>query len=136
MARFAKADLELPLAAAGFALLLLPLLFVLHMTLTYNVGFAYPLQHTIDSVLAANLVDGISPLLVLGGPLLAAALNTAAVLRVSVRTEEEHVVCTASIHRSPWNLAVLAVTGLLLATVITYLAGENLSCLTGAQSAC
>ena len=124
------------LAAIGFGLLLLPVLFVLHNTLTASVGLGYPLQSAIDSTFSTGLFDTIAPVLILGGPLLAVALNSAAIVRITLKRDGHDLVSTIRLRRSPWNIAVVAAAGLLLATITAYLIGENWQCLTGAQSVC
>ena len=74
--------LDRELAYIGFALLALPLLFVLHMTATYNVGLAYPLQSLVDAGFSSRPFELAGVLLLLGAPLLAAGVNLLAVLRV------------------------------------------------------
>ena len=124
------------LATIGFGLLLLPVLFVLHNTLTYDVGLGYPLQAAIETAFSTSLFDAISTVVILGGPLLAVALNSAILLRITLKRDRDDLVSTIRLRRSPWNLAVVAAAGLLLATVTAYLIFENWSCLTGAQAAC
>ena len=124
------------LATIGFGLLLLPVLFVLHNTLTYNAGLGYPLQAAIESTFPTSLFDAISPALILGGPLLAVALKSAILLRITLKRDGDDLLSTIRLRRSPWNIAVVAAAGLLVATVTAYLIGENWACLTGAQAVC
>ena len=128
--------LDRELAYLGFALLALPLLFVLHMTATYNAGLSYPLHSMVDGAFSSGAFGLVSVLLLLGAPLLAAGINIVAVLRVRFAREHGELVSTIRLRPSGWNLTVIAATGVLYVTVTLYLLAENWSCLTGAQASC
>lgn len=128
--------LDRELAYLGFALLALPLLFVLHMTATYNAGLSYPLQSMVDGAFSSGAFGLVGALLLLGAPLLAAGVNIVAVLRVRFSREHGELVSTVRLRPSGWNLSVIVATGVLYGTITLYLLAENWSCLTGAQASC
>ncbi|MCH7698865.1 MAG: hypothetical protein IH865_08010 [Chloroflexi bacterium] len=128
--------LDRELAYIGFALLALPLLFVLHMTATYNVGLAYPLQSLVDAGFSSRPFELAGVLLLLGAPLLAAGVNLLALLRVRFDRKDGELVSTIRLRPNAWNLTVVAATAALYATLMLYLLTENWSCLTGVQAFC
>ena len=128
--------LDRELAVLGFGLLALPLLFVLHMTATYNAGLVYPLQSPIDAAFSSTPFELAGTLLLLGAPMLAAGANLLAVVRVRITRERGDLVSTLRIRPSPWNLSVIATTAALYATFTLYLLAENWACVTGAQASC
>jgi hypothetical protein len=67
----------------------------------------------------------VSPFVFLGGLCLALGLNTYAVARVNVRREEGTLVSTVRIKLGLWDIAVAAVSILLLATLLGYVFLEN-----------
>jgi hypothetical protein len=124
------------LAYLGFGLLALPLLFVLHMTATYNAGLSYPLQSMLDGAFSSRAFEFVGTLLLLGAPLVAVSVNVLAVLRVRFAREHGELVSTVRLRPSGWNLAVIAAAGALYGTFVLYLLAENWSCITGAQVSC
>src|SRR5829696_7290773 len=108
------------LAVVGCVLLLAPLYFVSASLLEYGLGIGFlfdPGRRVVFNV--------VSPFVFLGGLCLALALNTYAVARVNVRREERTLVSTVRIKLGLWNIAVAAVSILLLATLLGYVFLEN-----------
>ena len=128
--------LDRELAYIGFGLLALPLLFVLHMTATYNIGLVYPLQSVVDAGFSSRPFELVGLLLLLGAPLVAAGVNLLAVLRVRFAREHGELVSTVRLRPSAWNLTVIAATSALYGTFVLYLLAENWSCIMGVQGSC
>jgi hypothetical protein len=67
----------------------------------------------------------VSPIVFLGGLSLALALNIYAVARLNVSWEDGTIVSTVRIKLGLWNIAVAAVSVLLLVTLVGYTFLEN-----------
>ena len=67
----------------------------------------------------------VSPVVFLGGLILALVLNACAVLRLNVGREEGVIVGTVSLEVRLWNIAVVAASLLLLVTLVGYIFAEN-----------
>ena len=116
------------LAFVGFVLLLAPLYFVSASLLKYGLGIGF----LFDPLEAFLSVDGrrvvfniVSPFVFLSGLCLALALNTYAVARVSVRREDQTIVSTVRLKLKLSNIAVAALSVLLLTTLLGYAFLEN-----------
>jgi hypothetical protein len=118
------------LAVVGCVLLLAPLYFVSASLLKYGlaIGFLFDPLGTFLSAPGRRVVFNVgSPLVFLGGLCLALALNTYAVARVNVRREEGTLVSTVRLKLRLSNIAVAAVSTLLLATLLGYVFLENVT---------
>jgi hypothetical protein len=115
------------LAVVGSVLLLAPLYFVSASLLKYGLGIGSlfdPLEAFL-SISGRRVVNAISPFVFLGGLCLALALNTYAVARLNVSREDGTLVSTVRIKPGLWNIAVAALSILLLATLLGYAFLEN-----------
>src|SRR5215204_3987119 len=116
------------LAVVGCVLLLAPLYFVSASLLNYGLGIGFlfdPLEAFLSIAGRRVVFNVVSPFVFLGGLCLALALNTYAVARVNVSREEGTLVSTVRIKLRLWNIAVAAVSILLLATLVRYVFLEN-----------
>jgi ABC-type uncharacterized transport system permease subunit len=68
----------------------------------------------------------VSPVVFLGGLVLALALNAYAVVRLNVGREDGVIVGTVRLETRFWNIAVAGVSLLLLVTLVGYFFAENL----------
>jgi hypothetical protein len=116
------------LAFVGSVLLLAPLYFVSASLLKYGLGVGFmfdPLEAFLSASGRRVVFNAISPFVFLGGLCLALALNTYAVARLNVRREEGTLVSTVRLKLRLSNIAVAAVSILLLATLMAYAFLEN-----------
>ena len=116
------------LAGIGFVLLVVPLFFVVSQVLKYELGIGFladPLEAFLADPGRAKIFDLLSPLLFLGGLGLALALNTYAVLRLDVDREDGTIVSTLRLEIKLLNIAVVAMSVLLLVTLVGYALLEN-----------
>ena len=116
------------LALIGCVLLLAPLYFVSASLTKYGLGIGFlfdPLEAFLSASGRRVVFNVVSPFVFLGGLCLALGLNTYAVARVNVRREEGMLVSTVRIKLGLWNIAVAAVSILLLATLLGYVFLEN-----------
>jgi hypothetical protein len=117
------------MAGVGFALLIAPMLFVAAALLKYGLGLGFlfdPLDKALmsdpDRLRVFNLV---SPVVFLGGLSLALMLNVHAVLRFNLRREDGTIVSTVRVEMKLANIAVVAMSSLLLGTLVGYFVLEN-----------
>jgi len=117
------------LARAGFALLLAPLFFVVASLLKYGLGVGLlfdPLESAfLSDPERLRVFNVVSPVVFLGGLCLALALNAFALLRLGVGREGSAVVGTVRLETKWVNVAVIAVSFLLLTTLVGYVFLEN-----------
>ena len=116
------------LAVVGFVLLLAPLYFVSASLLKYELGIGFlfdPLEAFLSVAGRRVVFNVISPFVFLGGLSLALALNIYAIARLNVSKEDGTIVSTVRIKLGLWNLAVAALSILLLATLLGYAFLEN-----------
>jgi hypothetical protein len=116
------------LAVIGFVLLLAPLYFVAASLLKYGLGVGFlfdPLEAFLSVAQRRDVFNLISPVVFLGGLGLALALNTYAVMRFNVSREDGTIVSTVRVRLGLLNIAVAAVSVLLLATLVGYAFLEN-----------
>jgi hypothetical protein len=116
------------LAVVGCVLLLAPLYFVSASLLKYGLGIGFlfdPLETFLSASGRRVVFNVVSPFVFLGGLCLALALNTYAVGRVSLRRERGMLVSTIRLRLRLSNIAVAAVSILLLATLLIYVFLEN-----------
>ncbi len=109
------------LAIVGAVLVAPTALFVTASILKYQLGVPF-LYDSLGG--AIEVMD--SPFVILGGLLAALALNLWPVLRVSVKREPDAFVGTVTVRPQVWNVAVLGLSTVLLATIMVYLVMENL----------
>jgi uncharacterized protein YjiS (DUF1127 family) len=117
------------LAGIGLILLAAPLLFVAASLLKYGLGIGF-LFDLLDEALLSDpenlrVFNLDSPLVFLGGLGLALLLSAHAVLRLNVGREDGSIVGTVRLEARFWNIAVMAVSLLLLVTLVGYLFTEN-----------
>ncbi|HEX5699063.1 MAG TPA: hypothetical protein VFX77_00325 [Rubrobacter sp.] len=118
------------LAVVGSMLLLAPLYFVSASLLKYGLGIGLlfdPLTVFLSTSGRWVVFNVVSPFVFFGGLGLALALNTYAVARLNVSREDGTFVSTVTLKLRLSNIAVAAVSILLLATLIGYLFLENLT---------
>ena len=110
------------LAGVGFALLLAPLFFVSASLLKYGLGTGVlfdPLENSIFSdPERLRIFNLVSPLMFLGGLILALALNAYATLRLNVSKEDDTIVSTVRLRIKLFNIAVTGVSSLLLVILV------------------
>jgi hypothetical protein len=119
---------ERRLAWAGLALLSAPLFFVAASLLKYELGIGSlfdPLEVFLSDPQRLRIFNLVSPVVFLGGLSLALALNAYAVLQLNVGREDGAVVGTVRLEARFWNIAVMAVSLLLLVTLLGYFFAEN-----------
>ncbi len=114
--------------AIGFVLLLPALLFVSASVLKYEVGVAFLYDNLgfFANPQSLPLYNTLSPALFLGGPLLAAALNIGAIMRLTIHKHGDSIVGTIDVKTRLLNIAIVATSSLLLMILIGYLIVENL----------
>ena len=118
------------LAVVGFVLILAPLYFVSASLMKYGLGIGFlfdPLESFLSAYGRRVVFDAVSPIVFLGGLCLALALNTYAVARLNVKREAGTLVSTVRIKLGLWNIAVVAVSVLLLVTLLGYAFLENIT---------
>jgi hypothetical protein len=118
------------LAGAGFILLLAPLYFVAASLLKYGVGVGFlfePLEYFLSEPGRRQVFNLVSPVVFLGGLGLALALNGYSFVRVGVGREDYAIVGTIRLEVKLANVAVAAVTLLLLGVLVGYVFVENLA---------
>lgn len=117
------------LAGVGVALLLAPLFFVSASLLKYGLGiglFFDPLDRAFMSdPERLRIFNLLSPLVFLGGLGLALALNVFAVVRLNISREDGTIVSTVRLQIKFLNIAVVAMSFLLLVALVGYAFLEN-----------
>jgi len=116
------------LAVLGLVLLLSPLYFVTASLLKYGLGIGLlfdPLEAFLSVAGRRVVFNVVSPFVFLGGLSLALALNIYAVTRWNVSREDGTIVSTVRIKLGLWNIAVAAISALLLVTLVEYAFLEN-----------
>ena len=116
------------LAVIGTLLLLAPLYFVSASLLKYGLGIGFlfdPLEAFLSVAGRRVVFNVVSPFVFLGGLSIALALNIYAIARLNVSREDGMIVSTVRIKLGVWNIAVAAVSVLLLATLVGYAFLEN-----------
>ena len=118
------------LAIIGFILLLAPLYFVAANVMQYQVGVPIlygPLEYLYSNPRIFDWFNILSPILFLGGLLLAILCNLVPIVRFSIRREADSIVSTITVDPHWLNLAVIGLSGLLLAILIGYVLVENIA---------
>jgi formate-dependent nitrite reductase membrane component NrfD len=114
--------------AVGFLLLIPVALFITASIFKYAVGI--PLLYEGLGFLAdprrLPWYNRVSPILFLVGPLVAAAVNLAAIIKLESRREDDRLVTTITFTPRRLNVAVAVVSLVLLALLVGYLLAENL----------
>ncbi len=119
---------ERRLVWAGLILLLAPLFFVTASLLKYELGIGVlfdPLEAILSEPGRRYVFNLVSPVVFLGGLILALVLNAYAVLRLNVGREGGAIVGTVRLEVRLWNILVVAVSLLLLVTLAGYFFAEN-----------
>ncbi len=117
------------LAGIGFILGLPPLLFVSAAVLKSWLGMGF-LFDPLDTFFNPNpqalrVFNLVSPVVFLGGLLLALILNLYPILDVKIRTENEALVGTVTVKAKLYNVAVAGLSSFLLTTLLLYAFVEN-----------
>ena len=86
-----------------------------------------PLESLLADPQRLHWFNLVSPVVFLGGLVLALALNAYAVLRFSVGRERDEVVSTVKLKMKLANIAVAAISFSLLVTLMSYVFLENLT---------
>jgi hypothetical protein len=121
---------ERRLAGIGLALLLAPLYFVSAALLKYGLGIGIlfdPLEAFLSDPERLKVFNLISPVVFLGGLVLALALNVYAVLRINVGREDGALVGNVRLDIKLLNIVVVAASSLLLVILVGYVLPENLT---------
>ena len=113
-------------AAVGMALLFTPALFVTASMLKYQLGVGF-LYDALAGIFSSRAFDRASPALLLGGLVMALALNVYAVADLSVRREQDAYAGRVRVARRVAHLIVIAGSALLLTVLLGYLVVENFS---------
>ena len=116
------------LAVVGLVLLLAPLYFVSASLLKYGLGIGFlfdPLEAFLSVAGRRVVFNVVSPFVFLGGLSIALALNIYAIARLNVSREDGTIVSTVRIKLGLWNIAVVALSALLLVTLVGYVFLEN-----------
>ena len=119
---------ERRLVWVGLILVSAPLFFVTASLLKYEVGIGFlfdPLDAFLSDPQRLRVFNLVSPVMFLGGLVLALGLNAYAVLRLNVGREDGAIVGTVRLEVRFWNIAVVAVSLLLLLTLVGYFFAEN-----------
>jgi hypothetical protein len=120
---------ERRLAGIGLFFLVAPALFVLASLLKYELGVGFlfrPFEVLMSEPGSRHLFNLVSPVVFLGGLVLALALNAYAVLRLDVGREDGAIVGTLRFEPRFLNVAVGAASLLLMVTLAGYLFVENI----------
>lgn len=119
---------ERRLAWVGLVLLSAPLFFVGASLLKYELGVGLlfdPLEALLSEPGRRYVFNLVSPVVFLGGLILALVLNAYAVVRLDVGSEDGVIVGTVRLEIRLLNIAVVVVSLLLLATLLGYFFVEN-----------
>lgn len=102
-----------------------------------GIGFLYtPIAALSGNPASWRVFNAVSPIVFLGGPLLALLLNARRIVQLSAHTEAGSVTATVTILRKPWNLAAAGACLLMLLLLSAYLVGENWQCWVGLKMHC
>jgi hypothetical protein len=115
-------------AGLGLALIALPFYFVSAAVLKYALGiglFFDPLAAFFSDPERLRYLNTLSPVVFLGGLLLALALNIWAILRVHIQREDHAIISTLTLKPALGNLTVIAASSVLLVTLLAYAFLEN-----------
>lgn len=118
-------------AMTGLALVAPTIYFMTAAALEHEVGIRF-LYAPIEPLLA----NPASPILILGGPLLAFLLNLLQVVRLSAHADPGGVAATVTILRKPWNLVSAGLILLVLLALSAYVVAENWRCWVGLLPRC
>lgn len=116
------------LAGAGLVLLLAPLYFVSASLLKYGLGVGFlfdPMEFFLSEPGRRHVFNLVSPVVFLGGLVLALVLNVYSIVRLGVSRQDGAISGTARLEIKPANIAVAAVSLLLLGTLAGYVFVEN-----------
>lgn len=116
------------LAAIGFVLIVSPLFFVSAAVLKYgfSIGLLFdPLERFLSDPRRLAIFNLISPVVFFGGLLLAMALNLRAIARLEIRKQQGDFISTIRLTPKLLNIAIIALSALLTATLLIYAFLEN-----------
>lgn len=110
----------------GTVLIVLPCLFMLGVILKYGFRFEIPLFSSLEETMAAidrSLFRFIPPLILVGGPLAALAVNLLAVMHFHIDRERRELKIAVKLN---WlNLVIIAICGFILGMICLYMVVEN-----------
>ena len=116
------------MAGIGFVLILPPLFFVSAAVLKYGLGIEYFFD-ILDPFYAnphrLQIFNIVSPIVFISGLLLALGLNAYPIVHLRIQRDVDTTVCTVTLKAKLWNLMVIAMSAVLLATLIGYAFLEN-----------
>ena len=115
-------------AGLGLAFMVLPFYFVSAAALKYAFDFGLffdPLARYFSDPERLRWLNILSPIVFVGGLAIALAVNLLAVLRIQIQREDHTIVGTLTLKPGLWNLTVIALSGMLLLTILAYAFFEN-----------
>jgi len=118
-------------AALGILLTFPTAYFILISLLKFGFGASYLFDSTQPFLERIGIKESLGwniNLLILLGPLSALGLNLLAVLKVEWNNGREIFAIKFSIEKHWWNMTLVFLSGLLLATLFVYALGENCRC--------
>mgnify|MGYP001585896978 CR=1 FL=1 len=120
--------------------LLAPTVFFISLALSkYALGINYFFD-AFDSFISEptrfKVFNTISPIIFLGGSLLALGINLWAVAGIKIKKENSNLVSTLIIKSNFWNLAVIFVSFMVVTMLVGYVIGENWQCWVGLKVKC
>jgi len=110
----------------GILLVTLPCLFILGVILKYGFGVGSHLFSSLEEKMAAidrSFFRFVPPLLLVGGPLIALALNLLAILHFHIEPSRRELQVTVKLKII--NLLIIGICLLILGTIFMYLVAEN-----------
>lgn len=135
----ASRDVSFKTAMIGFVLVAPIVYFMSAAVLEHElgIGFLYtPIEALSRNPQSWRLFNLVSPIVFLGGPMLAFLLNMLQVVRLSAHTEPGTVTASVTVVRKPWNLAVAGLCLIMVALLGAYLVAENWQCWLGLKTHC
>ena len=115
-------------AAIGFVLIVSPLFFISAALLKYGfrIGLLFdPLERFLSDPSRLAIFSLISPVVFFGGLLVAIALNLRVIARLEIRKQQGDFISTIRLTPKLLNMAIIAVSALLTATLLIYAFIEN-----------
>ena len=108
----------------GAVLMFLPVYFALAMIFKYNLGIGF-LSPPIDYLLNFAIFETLSPVIFIGGLMLAILFNLFAVLHLSFGQDTSEFIINISIKKKRFNLIILGIAGLFFFIFMLYGFLEN-----------
>ena len=125
-------------ALVGLSLLAPSLLFLASAVLSHGLGAPSGLsgERTLAEWNQNGLFASLSPAVLLGGALLALAINAIAMLQIEATAESGALVGSARFSPQFSNAAVVLISLVVLATLLSYTLAENWACMSSGAPAC